>query len=101
MPIFGDGGVDKFCYWVMTHVKYPKRALERCIEGVVLVQFVVPPDGKARDFKVVKSPDKSLLKSVIATIKEANKLDDGWKPGRNGGEPVKVSFTLPVSFSLK
>ena len=29
MPIFGDGGVDKFCYWVMTHVKYPKRALER------------------------------------------------------------------------
>ena len=29
MPIFGDGGVDKFCYWVMTHVKYPKKALER------------------------------------------------------------------------
>lgn len=101
MPTFGDGGVDKFCYWVMTNVKYPKKAAQKGIEGVVLVQFVIHPDGKARDFEVVKSPDKSLSKSVIATIKEANKLDDGWKPGRNGGVPVKVSFTLPVNFSLK
>lgn len=101
MPTFGDGGVEQFCYWVMTHVEYPKSATKRGIEGVVLVQFVVHPDGKARDFKVVKSPDKSLSKSVIATVKKANKLENGWKPGRNGGEPVKVSFTLPVNFSIK
>lgn len=31
MPTFGDGGVDKFCYWVMTHVKYPKKALENSV----------------------------------------------------------------------
>ena len=101
MPTFGDGGVEQFCYWVMTHVKYPKKAAQEGIEGVVLVQFVIYPDGKARDFEIVKSPDKSLSKSVIATIKEANKLENGWKPGRNGGEPVKVLFTLPVNFSLK
>ena len=101
MPSFQDGGVEDFCYWVMSNVEYPKRAIKRQIEGMVLIQFVICPDGKMRDYVIVKSPDKSLSKAAKAVLNKANKLENGWTAGTDNGQPVKVSFTLPINFALR
>ena len=73
MPSFQGGGVESFCYWAMSNVEYPKRAIKRQIEGMVLIQFVICPDGKMRDYVIVKSPDKSLSKAAKAVRISARK----------------------------
>ena len=101
MPTFQGGGLPEFRNWVQSHVKYPQIALENGIQGNVVVQFVVGPDGKMTNFRVLQSPDKTLSDATIATLEEANKLKKGWKPGKQRGKAVKVSFTLPVKFAIQ
>ena len=100
MPTFQGGGLSEFRNWVQYHVKYPQIALENGIQGNVVIQFIVGPDGKMTNYRVLQSPDKTLSDATIAVLEEANKLKKGWKPGKQRGKPVKVSFTLPVSFNI-
>ena len=100
MPMFQGGGVEGFCYWVMTNVEYPAEAISAGIQGRVLVSFVVYPDGKIYDFEVVKSPDPILTKAVFAALEKSNLLDNAWTPGEVDGKPVKVVFTIPVNFAI-
>ena len=101
MPKFRGGGLPEFRNWVQQNVKYPQIALENGIQGNVVVQFVVGPDGKMTNFKVLQSPDKTLADATIEVLKKANEMKNGWKPGKQRGKPVKVSFTLPVAFKIQ
>lgn len=101
MPKFRGGGLPEFRNWVQQNVKYPQIALENGIQGNVVVQFVVGPDGKMTNFKVLQSPDKTLADATIDVLKKANEMKNGWKPGKQRGKPVKVSFTLPVAFKIQ
>ena len=101
MPTFKGGGLPEFRNWVQQNVKYPQIALENGIQGNVVVQFVVGPDGKMTNFKVLQSPDKTLSDATIEVLKKANEMKKGWKPGKQRGKPVKVSFTLPVAFKIQ
>ena len=101
MPTFQGGGLPEFRNWVQSNVKYPQIALENGIQGNVVVQFVVGPDGKMTNFRVLQSPDKTLSDATIEVLKKANELKKGWKPGKQRGKAVKVSFTLPVKFAIQ
>lgn len=100
MPTFQGQGVEAFCYWVMTNVAYPAEAVEAGAEGLVLVKFVIYPDGKIYDYEVVQSPHEALSDAVVAVLDKSNLLEDGWKPAQVGGKPVKMSFTIPVRFTM-
>ena len=101
MPKFLGGGLPEVRTWVQQNVKYPQIALENGIQGNVVIQFVVGPDGKMTNFKVLQSPDKTLSDATIDVLKKANEMKNGWKPGKQRGKPVKVSFTLPVAFKIQ
>jgi protein TonB len=101
MPKFRGGGLPEFRNWVQQNVKYPQIALENGIQGNVVIQFVVGPDGKMTNFKVLQSPDKTLSDATIAVLQKANEMKNGWKPGKQRGKAVKVSFTLPVAFKIQ
>lgn len=101
MPKFRGGGLPEFRTWVQQNVKYPQIALENGIQGNVVIQFVVGSDGKMTNFKVLQSPDKTLSDATIDVLKKANEMKNGWKPGKQRGKPVKVSFTLPVAFKIQ
>ena len=101
MPKFRGGGLAEFRTWVQQNVKYPQIALENGIQGNVVIQFVVGSDGKMTNFKILQSPDKTLADATIEVLKKANEMKNGWKPGKQRGKPVKVSFTLPVSFKIQ
>ena len=101
MPKFRGGGLPEFRTWVQQNVKYPQIALENGIQGNVVIQFVGGADGKMTNFKVLQSPDKTLSDATIDVLKKANEMKNGWKPGKQRGKPVKVSFTLPVAFKIQ
>lgn len=92
MPVF-PGNVQK---WLAKSVRYPQIALDNGIEGRVYVQFVVERDGSISNVNVVRSVDASLDKEAIRVISSMPK----WKPGKQRGKAVRVSFTLPIAFQL-
>lgn len=93
MPSFPGGNVTK---WIGKNVKYPVIAAENGIQGKVFVQFVIEKDGSITDVKVVRGVDASLDKEAIRVIQSMPK----WKPGKQRGKPVRVSYTLPINFQL-
>lgn len=64
--------------------------------GKVIVQFVVEKDGNIANPKVVRSIDPDLDGEAIRVISIMPK----WKPGMQKGQPVRVKYTVPVTFRL-
>ena len=93
MPSFPGGNVQK---WISKNVKYPVLAMENGIQGKVYIQFVIEKDGSITDVKVVRGVDASLDKEAVRVVKAMPK----WKPGKQRGKPVRVSYTLPINFQL-
>jgi len=83
--------------WLGQNIKYPVIAAETGVQGRVIVQFVVEKDGSITDVVVVKSVDPSLDKEATRVIKNM----PHWIPGRQNGSPVRVRFTVPVTFTLQ
>ena len=60
------------------------------------MNFVIEKDGSITDVKVLRGVDPALDKEAIRVIKSMPK----WKPGKQRGKPVRVSFNLPITFTL-
>ena len=95
MPEF-PGGTNALRKYIATHIVYPEIAKENGITGKVFIQFVVNKKGKIEQVKVMRGVDPSLDKEAIRVIKSLPK----YKPGKQRGKPVKVSFTVPINFQL-
>ena len=83
--------------WVYTYLRYPKAAVERGIQGRVLVDFVIDEKGKVTDVKAVRSSDPLLEEEALRVIKAS----PDWKPGRLRGKRVKSQMSLNVEFRLE
>ncbi len=96
MPEFpgGDLALRKF---IVESVKYPSIASENGIQGRVYVQFVVGTDGKVSQVKVARGVDPNLDKEAVRVVQSMPK----WKPGKQRGKSVKVSYTVPINFVLQ
>lgn len=97
MPGFGGGDSNKFREYIAKNLRYPDVAAENGIQGRVFVQFVVEPDGRVSNVKVVRGVDPALDKEAMRVVENSPK----WKPGKQRGKPVRVSFTFPIIFVLQ
>lgn len=91
------GGMQELMKYLQKEMKYPKEAQDKGIQGRVIVQFVVNKDGSICDEHVVKSVDPQLDAEAIRVIRSM----PNWIPGKQRGEPVRVRFTLPLTFRLQ
>lgn len=96
MPAF-PGGEAKLFEYLGKNIKYPQIAKEAGISGVVYVNFVVGAQGNITDVKVLRGIGGGCDEEAVRVVKNMPK----WKPGKQRGKPVKVSYNLPIRFSLK
>ena len=96
MPEFPGGQAELMSY-IAKSIKYPVVAQENGIQGRVTCTFVVNRDGTIVDAQVVRGIDPALDKEALRVINSMPK----WKPGKQRGKPVRVKFTLPVTFRLQ
>lgn len=96
MPEFpgGDAGMIKF---LSENIDYPERAKSEGVEGRVVLEFVINKNGKIEDLKLKKGMGYGLDEEAMRVV---NKMPT-WKPGKNNGRPVSVSFKLPILFKLQ
>jgi len=83
--------------WIGSNIKYPAEAVKEKISGLVLVGFTVSSTGKVQNVKAVRSVSPALDAEAVRVIKS---MPD-WKPGRQGGKPIDVEFSVPVAFRLE
>ena len=94
MPEF-PGGTNALLKFLADNIKYPNT--DACVQGRVIVEFIVNKDGSLSDFRVVKSLAPEFDKEALRVLK----LMPKWIPGMQLGKPVRVKFTVPVKFRLE
>ena len=95
MPQF-PGGQEGLMIFLRDNMKYPKEATEKGIQGRVLAKFIVEKDGLVSEPEIVKSVYPALDEEALRVVRCMPK----WKPGKQNGKPVRVRFTIPLSFRL-
>jgi len=88
---------DAFRYYVMNHLNYPEEAAKQKLGGTVYVQFVVNKKGSVKNVEIAKGADPLLNAEAIRVVKSSPK----WIPGKQRGQVVNVSFTMPIKFVLQ
>ena len=95
MPVY-PGGMPAMMDFFNKNMKYPKEAFDAKQEGRVIAQFVVEKDGSITDAHIVKSVSPALDAEALRIV---NAMPN-WTPGRQNGKPVRVKYTVPISFKL-
>ena len=96
MPEF-PGGMNKLGEYLAKNIKYPQMARETGIQGRVFITFVVEKDGSVTNVQVLRSLGGGCDEEAVRVVKSMPK----WKPGKQRGKPVRVSYNLPVNFKLQ
>ncbi len=96
MPQF-PGGEREMLRFIKNNLHYPAAAQENGIQGTVLLNFVVDRDGKITNLKVIKGIGFGCDEESIRVLQKMPL----WSPGKQKGQAVLVSFTMPIRFVLK
>ncbi len=91
------GDVDALYRNIAFKMHYPDSAIEKGIEGRVIIRFVVEKDGRLTNFEVLKSPDDLLSKEALRVLRQT----EPWIPAQNEGRPVRSHFCMPITFRLR
>jgi protein TonB len=96
MPMFqgGDAEIQKY---IGENVIYPEVAKENNVQGRVVLKFCVTETGGVDLVSVLKGVDPELDAEVVRVVKTLPKF----KPGKQGGKPVRVWYTIPILFKLQ
>jgi TonB family protein len=90
----GENGVAPIVQAIQQKLTYP--AGEKT-EGRVFVKFTVAADGTVHDTEIIKGLTPTFNAAVLAAVQQLPQFE----PGKQSGEPVAVTFTVPVQFKQK
>lgn len=96
MPEF-PGGPAKMMEYIQKNLEYPIMARESDIQGRVFVTFVVEPDGSISNTAVLRGIGGGCDEAALTVVQNMPK----WKPGKQRGSAVRVSYTVPIIFKLQ
>jgi protein TonB len=76
--------------------RYPPQAVERSLEGVVLVAAHIGPDGAVERVEILESSGYPLLD------REARRAVESWRfaPALRDGVPVSSRIEVPIRFRI-
>ena len=80
---------------IAQNFRYPDFAQKNGIQGRVFIQFMIENDGNIDDIRARGSHHllEQAAKIIIAKLPKM-------KPGTQKGKPVRVPFSIPITFRL-
>ncbi len=88
-PIGGLDGIYK-------KIKYPPIAMQAGVEGKVYLLAFIDENGTVNDVKVLKGIGAGCDEEAVKAVKSTK-----FRPATNKGKPVKVKFSLAITFKLR
>ena len=89
-------GREAWMRYLSKNFKYPKEAVEKEIQGTVVVQFLVDKEGNIHNVKALSGPEE-LKPEAVRLIKESGK----WIPAKNNNQNVNTYRKQPITFRLQ
>jgi TonB family protein len=89
----GDEGLAEF---ILSEIEYPKLAVEKSVEGTVVVEFVVETNGYATGIAVKQGLGAGCTEEALRLIKSTK-----WQPAVLNNKLVRYKMTYPITFSLR
>lgn len=97
-PLFnGKNAAVSFREYIGKNLKFPSNIVSKDKRSNIYVQFIVEKDGSVSNVKILKGLDKTVDDQLVDLVKNSR----GWTAGVRNGEKVRVSYTLPVNFSIE
>lgn len=90
------GGDDARLYYLRKNIRYPEEALKKQIQGVVMVVFIVEPDGSLSKVDVLQRLGGGCDEEAIRVARTMPR----WDPGKRNGKPVRVMVRMPIVFRI-
>ncbi|MDG2491551.1 MAG: energy transducer TonB [Flavobacteriaceae bacterium] len=87
---------DQINKHIRKNFRYPEIAQEMGIQGRVYVNFIIAEDGRITNVRM-RGPDKNLEKEAARIISKLPRMT----PGKQRGRPVRVPFSIPITFRLQ
>lgn len=87
------GGFDAMQKFLIENLRYPN--IEACVEGRVILRFVVKKDGAIENIEVLKSLHPDFDKEALRVVR----LMPKWNPAINDkGDTIDYQLILPIKF---
>ena len=84
--------------FIAEHMEWPKEFDTGCIQGTVVVRFMVEQNGKLSSARIVKS----LYPAFDAIGLQIVQKMPNWLPGMTEeGAPIAMEMNLPIRFRLE
>lgn len=96
MPSY-PGGQDALFAYISTNLKYPQEAMDKGIQGTVIVAFVVERNGSISEVRTLRGIGGGCDEEAVRVVQG---MPD-WTPGKQGGKAVRVRFNLPIRYRLQ
>ncbi len=96
MPSF-PGGMGALMKYLAENIKYPPLAKESGIQGRVFINFIVEPDGSITNARILRGIGGGCDEEAMRVVQNM----PNWTPGKQRGKPVRVSYNLPLKFTLQ
>jgi TonB family protein len=96
LPSFAGGGIDKFREWMIYNIKLSSIADKRKISGTILITFIINTDGEVTNVTVQKGINPQIDNEAVRIVRSSPR----WTPGKQQGQPVRIIYKLPLTFSL-
>jgi len=87
---------DQMNKHIRKNFRYPEIAQEMGIQGRVYVNFIIAKDGSISNVRM-RGPNKNLEKEAQRIISKLPTMT----PGKQRGRPVRVPFSIPITFRLQ
>jgi protein TonB len=94
-PLF-IGGAPVLASYIAKLV-YPQSALDRHVEGLVVITMQIDSLGRTTDFRLTK---RVSLECDEAAMKVARNIPQTWVPAKVGSHAVASEYELPFNFKM-
>jgi protein TonB len=96
VPIYLRAGITRPEILDRTEPRYTELARRSNVQGTVIVEAVIDEQGRVRDVKVLKGLPLGLDQSAVDAVRR-------WlfRPAMMGDRPVKVFYSLTVTFRIR
>lgn len=92
------GGLRELYQTILKEIRYPEEARKNRVFGKIFLRFVVEKDGSVGEITILRGLGYGCDMEAVRVLK----LTSGnWIAGKQNGKPVRVYFTMPISFELE
>ncbi len=93
--------MNKMLVFLYSNIKYPAIARENGVEGTCVIRFIVEKDGRVSNARIVRDIGAGCGNESLRVVRIMQDQDTRWIPGMLYERPVRVEFSLPISFRLE